>query len=68
MVWVKTFRGVRDYFALEWSGQQNRGQCLRGVDRVEMTFSVGVQEKRAKLSTGKPVEGEKNMVMVCNTV
>lgn len=38
------------------------------MDRVETTFSIGVQEKRAKRSKGKGVEGGKNTGMVCNLV
>lgn len=33
-----------------------------------MTFSVGMQERRAKYSKGKGVEGGKNTAMVCDLV
>lgn len=64
---MKKFRGVRDYLALEWLGQQNR-EGLRRVERVEMTFSIGVQERRAKRSKVKGVEGGKNTATVCDLV
>lgn len=58
---------MRDDFALEWLGQQNR-ESLQRVRRVEMTFSIGVHEGRAKRSKGKGREGGENTAMVCDFV
>lgn len=53
MVWMERFRGIRVYFGLEWFGQQNRGEGLWKVGRVEVTFSVGVQEERQSTAKAK---------------
>lgn len=48
MVQMKKFGGIRNYFGLNWLGQQKRGESICGADRMEMTFSIGVQREKGE--------------------